>query len=196
MISLIVVGSFPMVYQADSLWDPTKSLYDTDRREIRVGDIVTIQISEQTTAAQEATTRTSKESELNADILSAWDRIANVLGNETDRRDYEFELRGEDDYLGSGQTSRRSRVTAIVTAIVTEVLDSGNLFVVGEHKVKVNNEVQTIRVSGIVRPADISPRNSVFSYQLARAEVSINGAGVVGQKQSPGIMTKVFNWFF
>ena len=64
------------------------------------------------------------------------------------------------------------------------------------HKVKVNDELETIRVAGVIRPQDISPKNSVYSYQVAKAEISVHGSGVVASKQSPGIMTKVFNWLF
>ena len=129
-------------------------------------------------------------------IQNNWDQVANLLGNETIRKTFDFGFSGEDEYQGSGQTSRRSKVKAIVTSIVTEILDSGNLFIIGEHNVKVNNEIETIHVSGIVRPQDISAKNSVFSYQIAKAEVSVNGEGVVGAKQTPGMMTKMFNWLF
>ncbi len=193
-IALMVCGTTPII--PDSLWAPGQSLYTPGQRQIQVGDIITVQISESTSAAQEASTRTSKQSGIAANFLSAWDRIASLLGNDTDRRQYDFELNGEENYRGLGQTSRRSQVRAVITAVVTEILDSGNIFILGEHHVKVNNEVQTIRISGIVRPQDISPRNTVFSYQLAKAEVSIIGAGVVNQKQSPGLLTRVFGWLF
>lgn len=195
-ISILLVFVFlPVSVCADSLWTEG-SLYSASSRVIKVGDIITIKISESTSAIQEATTRTSKTSALEADILNDFDRITTALGNQLDRRDTETELIGRDDYRGAGQTTRRSQVRAVITAVVTEILDSGNLYVVGEHRVKVNNEVETIRIAGIVRPRDISARNTVFSYQLARAEVSVNGAGVVGQKQSPGVLTKALNWLF
>lgn len=194
--SLLLAAMSVHIYP-DSLWNNSRiPLYSPTPRQIRVGDAITIIISETTSAVQEATTRTSKESSIGADFLSGWDQVANLLGNETIRKTYEFELAGDDRYAGAGQTTRRSRVESTVTALVTEVLDTGNLFVVGEHKVKVNNEVETIRISGIVRPEDISPANTVLSNQIAKAEVSVNGAGVVGQKQTPGILTKMFNWLF
>ena len=83
-----------------------------------------------------------------------------------------------------------------MTAMVTEVMETGNLFIVGEHEVKVNNEVETVRISGIIRPQDITGQNTVLSSQVAKVEVSVNGAGVVASKQSPGILTKMFNWLF
>lgn len=181
---------------ADSLWNGDPRFYSSSQKQVKVGDIITIFISEQTNAAQGATTITGKDSEMGMSLLSAWDQVANLLGSETIRKQYDMSLKGDDKYKGTGQTSRTSKVKAVVTALVTEVLDSGNLYIVGEHKVKVNNEVETIRISGIIRPQDIQANNSVLSSQIAKVEVSVNGAGVVGSKQSPGMLTKMFNWLF
>ena len=70
------------------------------------------------------------------------------------------------------------------------------MFILGYHKVNVNNETQTIRISGVIRTQDIAPDNTILSSQIAKAEVSIKGSGVVATKQNPGIMTKLFGWFF
>jgi flagellar L-ring protein precursor FlgH len=193
LISLISpVDSF-----ADSLFDNAKTpFYGVNRRLISVGDIITIYVSESTSAAQQASTSTERESRLGGSLQTNWEQIGNLLGNETLNQKREYGLNGDDKYEGSGQTSRRSQVKAVVSSVVTEILDNGNLFVEGIHKVKVNDELETIRVAGIIRPQDISPQNSVYSYQVAKAEISVHGTGVVAAKQSPGIMTKMFNWLF
>jgi flagellar L-ring protein precursor FlgH len=200
VISSIVLVTGTSELQADSLWRSSArggaGLYSSSQRRIGVGDVVTIRISESTSAVQEASTRTQKESQLNTDLLSAWDQVANVLGSETLRKQYEVGIRGDDEYSGAGQTSRRSTFKTIVTGIVTEILENGNLFVIAEHELKINQEIQTIRLSGIIRPADIEIDNSVHSHQIAKAEISINGAGIVGSKQTPGMLTKMFNWLF
>lgn len=182
---------------ADSLWGGASgNLYGGERKKVRVGDVVTIVISESTSAVQEASTRTSKGSSVGFELGSAWDQVANLLGTETIRKTYDASLKGDDEYRGTGQTSRKSQVKAMITAVITEILEGGNVYVVGEHKVKVNNEVETIRVSGIIRPSDIGGDNTINSYQIAKAEVAVNGAGVVGSKQNPGVLTKMFNWLF
>lgn len=191
---VLVLSASPL--SSDSIWNGQSTLYSIAQRQINVGDSITVQIIESTTAAQEAITKTSKASQLSTNLLSSWEQIANLLGNENSRKQFEFDLRGGDDYKGTGQTSRKSQIKATITAIVTQVLDSGNLYVIGEHKLKVNNEVQTIRIAGIIRPQDISPRNTIFSYQLANAEIVLNGAGDVAQKQSPGVLSRMFNWLF
>ena len=193
LISLL----FPMELVADSLFDNAKTpFYGVNRRLIRVGEIITIYVSESTSAAQQASTSTERESSLGASLQSNWEQIGNLLGNETLNQKREYGINGDDKYEGSGQTSRRSQVKAVVSSVVTEILDNGNLYIEGVHKVKVNDELETIRVAGIIRPQDISPKNSVFSYQVAKAEISVHGSGVVASKQSPGIITKMFNWLF
>ena len=193
LISLL----FPMEVVADSLFDNAKTpFYGINRRLIRVGEIITIYVSESTSAAQQASTSTERESSLGASLQSNWEQIGNLLGNETLNQKREYGINGDDKYEGSGQTSRRSQVKAVVSSVVTEILDNGNLYIEGVHKVKVNDELETIRVAGIIRPQDISPKNSVFSYQVAKAEISVHGSGVVASKQSPGIITKMFNWLF
>mgnify|MGYP001193272974 FL=1 len=198
-IFLLVLISLlsPVDSVADSLFDNAKTpFYGVNRRLISVGDIITIYVSESTSAAQQASTSTERESRLGGSLQTNWEQIGNLLGNETLNQKREYGLNGDDKYEGSGQTSRRSQVKAVVSSVATEILDNGNLFVEGIHKVKVNDELETIRVAGIIRPQDISPQNSVYSYQVAKAEISVHGTGVVAAKQSPGIMTKMFNWLF
>lgn len=195
-ISFFLLGGAEISH-ADSLYNGLQlPLYSVQGKRLRVGDVITVYVSESTSAVQEATTRTQKDSSLGTNLVSNWDQVANLLGNETIRKTFDFELRGNDAYEGQGQTSRRSKLQAIITAVVTEVLESGNLFIIGEHKIKVNNEVETIQLSGIIRPQDISGDNTVLSHQIAKAEISVLGAGVVGSKQTPGVLTKMFNWMF
>jgi flagellar L-ring protein FlgH len=182
---------------ADSLWEGARGpIYGIQKRQIRVGDVITVIISEATSAVHQASTRTQKESSIGANMRNDWNQVANILGNENVRKVIDFGLGGDDEYNGEGQTSRRSSVKAVVTSVVTEILDSGNLYIIGEHRVKVNNEIETIRVSGIIRVQDITGSNTVLSSQIAKAEVSVNGDGVVADKQTPGMLTKMFNWLF
>jgi flagellar L-ring protein precursor FlgH len=75
-------------------------------------------------------------------------------------------------------------------------LPNGNLKIKGKHKVEVNDEIQEITISGIVRPKDISGSNSIYSYQVANAELAVKGTGVVAETEAPGWLTRLFNWLF
>ena len=109
---------------ADSLWQPNQApIYGVSKRRIRVGDVVTIYVSESTNAVQSASTSTRKDSSIGAKLLANWDQISNILGNEQTRRNIDLGFDGADSYEGTGQTARRSSVKAVVTSIVTEILN-------------------------------------------------------------------------
>jgi flagellar L-ring protein precursor FlgH len=76
---------------------------------------------------------------------------------------------------------------------VTKVLPNGNLMLYGRREMKVNNEVQYIVVSGIVRPQDIDPSNRVKSTFVADARIEYYGEGVLADKQRPGWGTRVLD---
>ena len=78
--------------------------------------------------------------------------------------------------------------------IVRSVEDNGDLIVSGEQLIKVNDEKQEIVLSGRVRPIDISENNTVVSSRLADARISYVGDGVLGEKQRPGILTRILSW--
>jgi flagellar L-ring protein precursor FlgH len=181
---------------AGSLWPAdTASPYSSIRAH-KVGDIITILIEETTRANQSAGTNTSKKTGIQADFLANWDRVASALGTHRDNTRMKSQISGGDDYAGAGETSRKSLVTAKLSATVTQVLPNGNLYVLGKHNVNVNDETETIVVAGIIRPSDISAQNAVYSSQIADAQISIKGNGTVAAKQTPGLLGKMFGWLF
>ncbi len=198
LISVLAVGIGVQVV-AGSLWEAgSGSLYTAPKQARRVGDVVTILISESSSAVSEAGTQTSKRTRVGADFSDYWDQVtlATTSGDQSNRRRQQYHISGDDDFNGMGQTSRKSRIKAVVTAVITEVLTNGNFYIVGEHKIKINEETETIRVTGIIRPHDVTPQNTVFSHQIANAQVSVKGSGVVSSKQNPGLMSQLFNWVF
>ena len=195
LISFFVV--LPSLVVADSLWRPySSSIYQSGSRRIKVGDMVTIYVSESTSAVQQASTSLGKTSSIGASFENNLDKLTS-LGNNRDRNKNNISFGGADAYQGTGQTQRQSSVKAVITALITEELESGNFYIVGEHKVKVNHDIETIRVSGIIRPEDITNKNTIFSYLIAKAEVSVSGkGGPVSAKQNPGVVGKLFGWIF
>ena len=192
VIALVVTG-----VSADSLYSVAQRNMYTGGRHISVGDVITIFISESTSAVQEAGTQTSGRSTIEAEFDDIWDQIAiNTSGDEQLRKQQRYGIRGSNRYDGLGQTTRKSSVKAVLSGIVTQILENGNLYVVGEHKVKVNEETETIQISGVVRPQYITEKNTVFSYQIANLEISLKGSGVVADKQTPGFVSRFFGWLF
>jgi flagellar L-ring protein precursor FlgH len=67
---------------------------------------------------------------------------------------------------------------------------------VGEHRIKVNEETEMIQISGILKPDYINDQNAVFSYQIADLQITLQGDGVVADKQTPGFFSRITSWLF
>jgi len=186
----LIPSSFLFSASANSLWnDKSTSLYSA-QKVFKEGDIVTILVIESSTALSSAGTNTDVK-----DDLSAW--FTNIgYGNTGTSPRSQAEIRGENNYTGTGKTTRANTIQAKIAAVVTKVLSNGNLAVSGVHTVIVNDERQEIKVNGIVRPQDITSANTVFSYQVAQAEISVMGEGSVAEAQNPGWFTRFLNWLF
>jgi flagellar L-ring protein FlgH len=194
----LVVSILGLSVNADSLWTNAKdnSMYN-NQKVYAVGDLITVEISAETSAVQEAGTTTRKRTDIGANLYDMNDRY--TLGTEGDRsrrQMLDYRLGGNDSYSGVGQTTRKSKVEAVVSCVVTKILPNGNLYVVGERMVDVNNDTEFIQVSGIVRPGDIDSKNTVTSHKVAQFNISLKGKGVVNSKQTPGFLSNFFNWVF
>ena len=198
--SLLIVFSimFSVSIMGDSLWDKSsnQSIFDNNRV-FNVGDIVTVKISAESTAVQEAGTTTRKSSDIGANFFDTFDQYSlDSEGNTSSRKMQNYRLGGNDNYSGVGQTTRKSKVEAIVSCVITRVLPNGHLVISGERMVDVNNDSEIIQISGIVRPMDIDPKNTIDSHQIAQFNISLKGKGVVNSKQTPGFLSNFFNWMF
>lgn len=103
---------------------------------------------------------------------------------------------GSDKSSSSGAINNSNSVTGTVTVQVIEVKPNGNLVVSGTQSIKQNKDLHQITITGVVRPDDIKPDNTVLSSYVANAEVKFDGKGPLNSKQRQGILTQVFNILF
>jgi flagellar L-ring protein precursor FlgH len=176
---------------ADSIWNAESASPYSTQKAYKEGDIINIIILESTTAQNRAGTKSDVRDDLGLKFTHTIQRLAPTIG-----RDNQATGQVSNKYQGLGQTSRYSNVQARISAWVTEILPNGNLRVKGRHRVEVNDEIQEITITGMVRAKDISGANSVYSYQVADAALAVKGTGVVAETESPGWLTRIFNWLF
>jgi len=183
---------------ADSLWtaraEQAGSLYSDKQVEYRLGDVIMVMVSETTAAETSAVTDTDKKSELSADSTSPFLTDKTGLNAFKSGLMPNWELKGENNFEADGTTRRKNSLTTVVSVAVTEILDSGNVRVEGNKTVTVNREKTTIRVAGILRPEDVTARNTVLSSQLAESEITIEGHGPLWNTQRRGIVTRFLDW--
>lgn len=177
-----------------SLWTENRGSLFGDIKARAVGDILTVAIFEQASASREATTETDRSSSNEAGI-------SKFLGFETDFDKIHSAIdptqliatNYDNDFKGSGSTSRKENLIATLSTRVVEVFPNGNLRIEGGKTITVNREEQIIVLTGIVRPNDISSQNIINSKYVLDAKIAYTGKGVISDKQGPGWMTRILD---
>jgi flagellar L-ring protein precursor FlgH len=105
-------------------------------------------------------------------------------------------LGGATAQKGSGSTTRNSRLTTTITCRVMEVTSTGQLVIRGDRTMKINDDVQTLRFSGIARFEDVLQDNSISSNLIADAQIEVFGKGPVDRHAKPGLLGRVFEFLF
>jgi flagellar L-ring protein FlgH len=166
-----------------------------DAKARRVGDILTVVLVEQTTASKKADTTTSKKQDTQLDnptILGA-PLSFNMPGPSNRDLNLGTTLSGSRSFEGAGDSSQSNKLQGNVTVTVAEVLSNGNLVVRGEKQMTINQGDEYIRFSGIVRPSDIGPNNTVLSTLVADAKIAYTGKGTLDDSNSSGWLASFFN---
>lgn len=173
-----------------SLWVNKSASMFADSKAAYVGDTVIIDIIENSTSSMDVNTSGSRKT----DIGIGMPVLNGLTGKIINPPSALTQMVGADStstFEGAGKSDRSGQVTASIAARVTEVLPNGTLSVFGRRAMKVNNEVQYITVSGVVRPQDISAANRVKSTYLADSRIEYYGKGALADKQKPGWGTRI-----
>lgn len=173
---------------------PTGSLYSPasyrpgfeDHRARLVGDVITIQITENLSASQSAKTDVSRQSSLSAGVSAFPFLGAGTLA------DLNAGAKSANSMSGDGKTEASNTFRGSITAVVTDVLPNGHLVVIGEKQIGVNQAVDVLQFSGTVDPRAIRPGNTVLSTQVANVRVLSRGRGAPADAQTFGWLARFF----
>lgn len=185
-------------YSNGSIWQASSGSLAEDGKARRVGDIVTIIITETASASKEASTATGRSTSLSAGIpafmgLEGAGILLNNLGGKEANLSKLIEASNSSKFDGSGSTSRTETLNATITAKVVDILPNGNLNIEGRRNVKVNNEDQIVTIKGTIRPRDITAENTINSVYVADAQISYSGEGIISDRQKPGWLMNVID---
>ncbi len=173
------------------------SLYE-DMRARRVGDILTIILSERTNASKKAATNTAKDSSVDVKNPTLFGRalkfdLPRPFTSALPDLSLDASLNSANSFKGEGDSAQSNSLTGSITVTVAEVLPNGNLFVKGQKRLTINQGDEYVQFSGIVRTADINPDNSVMSTKVADANIAYIGDGMVADVNSQGWLARFFN---
>jgi flagellar L-ring protein precursor FlgH len=189
ILSLMLLQNPEPASQAPSLFSanaPDLFLY-RDVKARNVGDILTIQVIENASATNSATTATQKK----GDVSLSAPALAGLESGGTSPLNFSNVLQaaGGLNFNGTGSTTRSGQLQAAISARVVQVLPNGDLRIEGTKVVAINGERQTLTIGGLVRSHDVSPTNVILSTAIANMDVKFDGKGVVADSNKPG-------WFY
>lgn len=164
----------------------SRSLF-SDVKAFKEGDAIMVFIVEDVQADNNATTNTDRNSSVGADFGFSTGTGSTNMG---------VDLGTDNDHRSQGRTIRNERIRSKLSARVTGVENNGNLIIEGKRTTNVNNETQTITIRGVVRPVDVRPDNSIYSYSILDLTLLIEGDGSVSEIQEPGLITKFIRLLF
>jgi len=179
---------------AQSLWhDEVSRPMFADKRATSVGDIITIVVSETSSASKNNETKTEKNSSLSAAIASFLysPGASGFLTKKGKLPAIQYNADAKHD--GSGSINNTETVVAKIAVRIVDVLPNHNLVVEGRRETAFSGEKQTVVLRGTVRQDDVASDNTVFSYNVADATIQIIGKGTVSDVQRKGWFTKIWD---
>jgi flagellar L-ring protein precursor FlgH len=165
-----------------------RSLF-ADQKAIRVGETVTVLVVEVAQASNDASTNTSRASDLSLNASMSTPGATAASGAT-------IGVQSGNAFKGAGSTTNNGVMKAKISAHVDSVFSNGNLFISGSRNIVINGDEQIMKVTGIVRPSDIQADNSIYSYSISDAMISYSGKGLINDSQKPGWITKFLHWIF
>ncbi|XOZ34388.1 flagellar basal body L-ring protein FlgH [Halomonadaceae bacterium KBTZ08] len=156
----------------------------SDSKALNVGDVVTVQLQESTSASKTSNTNITKDSETGLEAPSVLGQEGLGIGTDVSQ-DREFD--------GAAQADQSNQLSGSITVTVVEVMPNGVLRVRGEKWLKLSQGKEYVRVSGLIRQQDIGSDNRVSSRRIADARISYGGTGDFDQSNRMGWLTRFFN---
>ncbi len=167
---------------------PLSSLY-SDHKSFSIGDVLTVVISETSSAKSASQNETGKSFDHSFDTDSGkgpFDVIP-LSG---------FGVKGNNASKGDAKTTREGSFKTKMTVRIIDIDDNGNLFIKGSKAVTINGEEELTQLEGMVRSQDVGSDNTLNSFNIADAKISYLGKGTVAQGSKVGLISRIFNYIF
>lgn len=165
---------------AHSTWTDDASFLFASKRPPVLGEILTVQVSINDNAQVTNKSNRNRNGKKSLGVAGSFDLAGAGSSGKLDAS-----LNNTTDFAGSGGTTRSESINLQIAAVVTSVLPNGNLLISGSQEVRVNAELRILTITGIVRPSDIQPDNTISYDRIAEARFSYGGRGRITEMQQP-----------
>jgi flagellar L-ring protein precursor FlgH len=176
---------------------PTGSLFKenyvnniySDSKAHRIGDIISVILSESTQAKKNAKTELKKENSSELDPVIGLGGGAVTLNGQA----LQFGINQNSAFKGDSKADQGNSLSGDISVHVLRVLPNGNLMIRGEKWITLNNGDEYIRLTGVIRAKDINSNNTILSTKIANARIQYSGTGSFADTNEQGWLTKFFN---
>jgi flagellar L-ring protein precursor FlgH len=158
-----------------------------DRRARFVGDILTIQVSENVNASKNSAANVSRSGSASAELSLVPKIFGGLMSNTLDTGGS-----GKNNLSSKGGANAANTFNGVITVTIIEVLPNGNLLVSGEKQMMINQGTEFIRFSGVVNPRLVTATNTVLSTQVADARIEYSAKGYIDEAQQMGWLQRFF----
>ena len=192
-IVLLLLGLITSHAEAGSIWAKrSKNARDvfTDDVARNVGDVITILVTESSKIENKAKRDLQKTTDRTANLMG----IAETSGNLLPKMPViSIDAQGTNDLKSKADYQDERSFEDLITVMVIDILPNRNLVVAGTRRRDIAGDVQTVEVSGIVRPSDISFSNTVQSQQVANFHLVTVHKGISDPYTKPGWLGRVLD---
>ena len=161
----------------------------SDSKAHRVGDIISVILSEKTQAKKNSKTELKKENETNLDAVTGLGGVPVSINGES----LQFGISQGSNFKGDSKADQGNSLSGNISVHVLRVLPNGNLMIRGEKWLTLNNGDEYIRLTGVIRSKDINSNNTILSNKVANARIQYAGTGSFADVNEQGWLVKFFN---
>ncbi len=179
------------LYQAGAM-----SLFD-DSRAHRIGDIITINLSENMSANKKDEAKYNKSNSQDFGVTTPFsvNTPKNVVGDIVNTvtsplQGLSLGYGSEGAFSGKSNVRQNSSLKGSIAVTVVEVISNGNLVVKGEKWITIHDGDEVVQFAGIIRPEDIRPDNTIPSMKVADVRLVYKDVGMSGDSARAGAGTQ------
>ena len=175
--------------QNGSLYQVGAMTLFNDSRAHRIGDIITIALTESFDAKKKDEAKYDKSNSQDFGISTP----LNVFGQ---TKDIGIGYGSTGAFAGKSDVKQNSSMTGSIAVTVVEVISNGNLIVRGEKRLTIHEGDELIQFAGIIRPQDIRPDNTIDSTKVADVRLVYKDVGISGDTNRPSALTQWMNKYW
>lgn len=159
------------------------------RRASTIGDILTILVTETTSASNSSNISTAKNATIGINSQNGTGGLGVIPG-------FGLTSGANADFTGDGSTARSQQLQARLSVTVVGLKPNGDLIVEGSRTIEINGEREVVYLSGAVNPKIIPATNTIEAFRVSDLQVSYKGKGVLQEASRPGFFVRFMNWIF